>query len=628
MKKQFTKYLITTMAICTAAIVLLVFIIQFVMVRSNEHESAADKLTAVEQKMQSNDEEIANLTQSVGENNLAKSRAFADLLEQNPSLKESSEGLLDICERLMVDEVHVIDENGIITHSSVPAYVGFDMGSGEQSAAFLPIIDDPSIELVQEPQNNAAEGKLVQYIGVARKDDKGLVQVGIEPRILAETLAGTEIDVVFAEFDYGKNGYVFAIDKNSNTVLAEKHTDLIGQTTEEAGYSRILSKKHGSTRIAGEKYYYTVKEYGDMYIGTMKPFGEYFSDILKQTLVVSFCIILMNFLLVFVINRFVSTRIVKGIENIVAAMGLITNGNYDTVISEKGNPEFEAMSRSINSMVSSIQENLSNNQELLLNQQGDMEKGQRLIADIRGVCTELENSSQVVLKSTEEINISNSEQTQTVQGLRTIVQKLAAQLKDDSRNAENVSIENMGNIQALDEARNKIILLSNSMDEITKASTDIEKVIEEINSIAEQTNLLSLNASIEAARAGEAGRGFAVVASEVGQLAMQSAKAAEETGRLIKNSIEAVENGTRITEQAVNEFTKVADKIKDTGKDVEKISSTMNEHAGLIAGTESDLDRIARAVDSNMAVAHENEENARNMAAITERLYHMIEAQG
>ena len=41
----------------------------------------------------------------------------------------------------------------------------------------MEIVDDPSLEIVQEPQVNASIGKMMQYIGVARKDAKGLVQV-------------------------------------------------------------------------------------------------------------------------------------------------------------------------------------------------------------------------------------------------------------------------------------------------------------------------------------------------------------------------------------------------------------------------------------------------------------------
>lgn len=625
MKKQFTRYLITAMAVCTVIIIISVFMIQFAMVKQNEHKEAKDKLVAVEEKLQSNDEMIERLTRSVGENNLAKSRAFADILKQNPELKESYDSLMEICERLMVDELHVIDADGIITHSTVPEYVGFDMGSGEQSAAFLPIIDDPSIELVQEPQRNASEGKIIQYIGVARKDETGFVQVGIQPHILEETLSGTEIETVFSEFDYGKNGYVFAVSKEDNTVLAEKHTDLIGKDSKEAGFPQDLSKKRGTIRVGGQSYYCVSQEYGDMYIGTMKPFTEYFSDVFKQTLVVSICIILMNFILVLIINRFVSERIVKGIEHIEKGMGSIAGGDFDTVVSEEGNPEFESMSRSINSMVQSIRDNLSNNRELLQTQQSDMEKSQKLILDIKDVCGDIDAASKTVLKSTEDMNTSNSQQTKTVQGLRKIVQEISAQLEGDSKDVENVSKENIRNMDELEETRNKINLLSDSMAEITKASTDIEMVIQEINSIAEQTNLLSLNASIEAARAGEAGKGFAVVASEVGKLAMQSSKAAEESGNLIRNSIAAVENGTRIAEQAVDGFTRVADRIKDTSKDVERISTVMTEHAHMIAGTEKDLDRISDAVDRNMEIASKNEENARSMTEAADRLYNMLE---
>ena len=55
----------------------------------------------------------------------------------DPTVLASNDRLMGLPPTLGVTELHVIDGNGFITHSTIPSYVGFDMRSGEQSAAFM-----------------------------------------------------------------------------------------------------------------------------------------------------------------------------------------------------------------------------------------------------------------------------------------------------------------------------------------------------------------------------------------------------------------------------------------------------------------------------------------------------------
>ena len=211
MKKIFTQRLFYYMLAGLFITILAIFGLQTVVSLTTNTTSSHAKLEDVREKLAANETNIAQLTENLSSDNLAKTRAFADMLAADRSINGNTEKLNEIKDRLMVNELHIIDEDGIITSSTIDAYIGFDMKSGEQSNAFMVIVDDPSIEIVQEPQMNVAEGIVMQYIGVARTDDKGLVQVGVRPEVLEKTLAGTEISVVLQDIDYGEKGYIYAL---------------------------------------------------------------------------------------------------------------------------------------------------------------------------------------------------------------------------------------------------------------------------------------------------------------------------------------------------------------------------------------------------------------------------------
>lgn len=615
MKKMFTKKLLSYMIIALLVTIGAIFVLQTFVAKSTNTESAKERLDMVKERLQSNDEEIEKLVKSLGENNLVKTRAFADLLATDPSVLSDSSRLKEICDEFMVNELHVINEAGIITHSSIDEYVGFDMNSGEQSAAFMAIVGNPSLEIVQEPQENVKEGVVVQYIGVARKDAPGLVQVGIRPEILEDTLANTKIDVVLSDIEYGKNGYVYAIDADSGMLLAHPNQELIGKDAAEAGLE--AAEGQGKVKVDGTKGYYLAEKYGEEIIGAFLPAREYYQNRLNQTVVVSISMFVIFMVLVLVINRTVDYQIVRGINNLAESMKRIAGGDFGVTVREDSNPEFTRLSEDINKMVHSIRSSMNDNERLLGQQKSDME-------NIKGVCGELGNVSQKTLSSADEIFHGTEQQKQSVDDLNRVMGSLVTELYSSADASVEVAKATEDAVNTILDTQKHMDVLEEAISNISEMSKEIGKIVVKIDSIASQTNLLALNASVEAARAGEMGKGFAVVANEVGSLAARSSQAAKETSELIASSIQAVGDGLAMAQDTAGIFENVVKEIKHANAEVNRIAGMVRKNAADVERTATEMDKIRNVMDANAQISESSKRISVDMADITDRLLNMV----
>jgi len=175
------------------------------------------------------------------------------------------------------------------------------------------------------------------------------------------------------------------------------------------------------------------------------------------------------------------------------------------------------------------------------------------------------------------------------------------------------------------EANDAMGRLTGSMQTITQASEETQKIIKTIDEIAFQTNLLALNAAVEAARAGEAGAGFAVVADEVRNLAKRSADAAKNTANLIEGTVKRGKDGSELVAKTNAAFQRVAGSSAKAADLVAEISAASSEQAQGIGQINTAVTELDKVTQQNAANAEESASAAEEMSAQAETMKAMVE---
>lgn len=580
-----------------------------------QNATAAALFAQIENKIAENEKSIEELKESLNEEYLQKSHAFAYMVKLDPTLLTDMDRMMYIQDMFGVDELHVTDDKGVLLWGTIPGYYGFDFTTSEQAGAFLPILDDPAYELAQEPTPNGAAGKLFQYIGVSREDSRGIVQVGITPERLDAALAKNSVDKVINGYAYGSTGFVFAVGISDGLIKAFPDTALIGKTLKEAGLA--IAKASGNVKYKGEKYYFNTCDTGTYKLISMLPTKELYNSSNLSAVESSLMFAVIFAGLVFVISWILRKSIIRSLEHVVDTVKDISDGNLDKRVNERNYKEFATLSDGINNMVETIKARMDESDSLMSAQK-------LLLNNVAAAAGSINAYSVNMNTSAKSISSGASTQAATVEELTAFCDSVLAQVRMNSENAKKAS-EIAAHSQAkLEEGMNMLTEMNTAMAEMGEASKSIGQVIKNVSDIAFQTNILALNASVEAARAGEHGRGFAVVAGEVRNLASKSSDAAGSTTELIEHTLGTVAKGRKIADETSQAMAEIFEQTKESTRLIAEISEAAGAQAEAMNEISQGVTQISEVVQNNVLISSDSENVAEKLSVEAAKLDRMV----
>ena len=523
----------------------------------------------------------------------------------------------------------------------------------------------------QDYYKRAVKGETVISDLVYSNKEKGLVVLIAAPLWMNgdfdSEIAGTiiavldakELSKIVAQIQISDNGGAYMLDKEGTEIGAENYEfveqkwNTIKESENDIGLKTLanIEKKMIAEESGFGTYFFqgTPKYIGYVpvgingwSIGVTAPI----SDFIDGT-VISIIMTLLVMLLMTTIGRKsmerLGTEIGDAVRICAERLQLLAKGDLTTKVEEMNiSDEIKILGDSTKSIVES-QQTIIGDIGYLLHEMSDGNFSiQSQIAETAyvGEYSAILSSMYELKKGMAETLYSVIEASQQVSAGATQLSSAAQDLADGATNQAGAVEElftTVTNVAEQVEKNNEITILANDrviqigndavqseqmMHELTKdmtsikdTSTQINKIIAEIEEIASQTNLLSLNASIEAARAGEAGRGFAVVADQIGKLADQSAQSAVNTRHLIEASIQEINKGNEATSMTAEHLVQVMKGLEEVVELIANIQNASVAQTHAIEQIKHGVEVISDVGGNNSAVAEETSATSEQLSA-------------
>ena len=257
-------------------------------------------------------------------------------------------------------EINIVDAMGkiIVSSNSDPRYIGFYMGSGEQSAEFLILLDkDAGVdEYVQNLKEKSLDGSQMKYAGKRFPDGSGFLQVGLTIDEYRASIIG-QGKYAATNRRIGEVGYLLVCDENL-TIINSYHNKYTGKSITDAGIVIDLDQEYSYVNsmcdVFGVPSFVTINQESGIYIIGVYSASEAITSVntmLGASLLLEFIVFsVLLVALIILLKKLIVNNIVK-VNN---ALAEITDGNLDEKIEVRDTYEFDTLSTDINETVDKL----------------------------------------------------------------------------------------------------------------------------------------------------------------------------------------------------------------------------------------------------------------------------------
>ena len=304
--------------------------------------ASADQLLAL------NLDDVENDVRDVSDEKLLRT---AEVVAEAVTAESTRDDLAALAERYDVAGINIIDENGIVTESTLAEFVGFDMASGEQSAEFLCLLNGEKT-FVQDYRPLSFEKNISRkYAGVALPEG-GFVQVGYDAEQFQSAISG-QIRQAVRNRHIGQSGGIIVCD-SALTIISDNSGHAGISVSDEAASMQVQPDTRFRAKIDGVDSFCMLRMTEGFYLIATIPVSEAMFSRNIAIAIQMFMEVIVFAALFTHIFFLIKKLIVDNIHKINGSLSKITDGDLSVHVNVRANQEFASLSDDINATVDTL----------------------------------------------------------------------------------------------------------------------------------------------------------------------------------------------------------------------------------------------------------------------------------